>query len=52
MEHVGRRVGKGGTLGSVQTTAVLIRDGRGTDRASSDPLAVTSAHRYYITYTF
>ena len=30
-EHVGRRVGKGGTLGSVQTTAVLIRD-----RASSD----------------
>jgi len=24
-EHAGRRVGKGGTLGSVQTTAVLIR---------------------------
>ena len=33
-EHAGRRVRKGRTLGSVQTTAV----GRGTDTASSDHL--------------
>jgi len=43
-EHAGRRVGKGGTLGSVHTTAILIRDGRGTDRASSDHLEPRNCH--------